>query len=232
MLDIDTKLKGLVFVEKEKRYTFEDLRKSEETRKKSIAEFYEQLNALETEIKEQKKIVSAATRAGNVDKVMEEQVKLSTLEQKKGIVLDVIETADKNRYYTDENVIDAANVEVEKRQKEIVDETNLYYKLADQLCATGKKLCKDYQEAQIVRNAVLNYHSIYRNPESVSDYYKEQAFRKQGLKELPKIPVMQNIEGLLRDRFPNNHEGEMIATVSRGNIVPGLTQEIYDKYHQ
>lgn len=202
-----------------KSYTIADLQQAEETRKETIAKFYEELNRVEGEKRNYQKLVMSASKTGNIDDAMKAQEAATQCELRKSVIATVIEQASKEKLYTDADCIDAANHEVEQRNKELAELTDHFNKLSIEMTILARDMAILYQETQLKRNEALSYHGAMCDEKIPNDSTREAIFAKQGLLSLQPIPDLHMIQRLLTKHYGT--EGETICNISTGTIVPG-----------
>lgn len=201
-----------------KRFTIADLQQAEETRKETIAKFYEELNKVEGEKREYKKLVMAASKAGSIDDAMKAQEAAAQCELRKSVIATVIEQASKEKTYTDADCIDAANFEIEQRTKELAELTDHFNKLAIEMTILARDMAILYQETQLKRNEALSYHGAMLDEKITNDSARQAIFAKQGLKSIQPIPDLHMIQRLLAKHYGT--EAEAICNISTGAVIP------------
>lgn len=203
-------------------FTLADLQKADENKKALIARYYEELNKATAQIQALKEgeELKKANREGNIAKLREISAAISDLERDVILIREAIERETKENYYTDSDVIEAANDASKAAISDIAKLVLQYEKDAQKLAKDAFDLAYTVQITENARNACLNYHSQRGHGNS------ESIFSREGLASLPTLPNINNIFGLLQDAYPA--KAEAIRTILFGQGIPEFVNERED----
>lgn len=200
------------------KMTLESLEKAKRAKEDIIAKLYLQLAELEKKKEQRNYEYHIALRADDYDKYMELARGVSEIDLEKKVIADRIELVNQDQPYTDQDVIDAANTEAAADIANLQKMKMKYHRAATELGILVHDMAELYMSISQKRQKCLSHHSKYNFPRA------DNIFSEQGLIDIPQLPSLNGIRGLLEQQFGGDETGAMIA-ISAGAYVPGFIEE-------
>lgn len=186
--------------------TLEELYAAEQLRRDNIARYYEGLNKITGEITALQTERTSAAKAGDVDKVMQITDHISDLQRKADAIRETIEETDDDRYFTDEDCIDAANIATKAVIGEITKRNQKIDKMMHELCMESQAVFELYAATRNKRRQAMVFHSQFQGG-------KTTGF--SGLENLPMPPRFDLFATMLTTYIPN--DGNNIVNLCFGD---------------
>lgn len=183
-----------------------------------IAKLYLKLAELEKEREQQNDEYHIALRADDYDKCKELSIRKAEIEAEKKVIADRIELVNQDQPYTDHDVIEAANTEAAADIANLQKMKMKYHRAATELGILVHDMAELYMSINQKRQKCLSHHSKYNFPRA------DNIYTEQGLIDIPQLPSLNGIRGLLEQQFGPDETGAMIS-ISAGAYVPGFIEE-------